>query len=292
MKYRTPLIILGVLIILGIIFSSKIIAFKDAVITKAGLIVLDDFKEGIENLVEHQGAFPEPLFRKDRSARAVMLSSEKVIALSNTERTNASLPAVTSNVKLTNAALAKAKDMLAKQYFAHESPSGVGPGTVAKNAGYDFISVGENLAAGVFKDEADLVKAWMDSPGHRANILGKQWTEIGVGIVKGNFQGSEQILAVQEFGLPATLCKKPLDSERKEVERIYAEARRLRGLLEEIREKISQVKRSDPEYNTLVKNYNDAVEKYNAGVKDASTKAADYNKKVGVFNTCMNRLTS
>ena len=59
---------------------------------------------------------------------------------------------------------------------------------MAKKAGYEYISVGENLAMGNFKNDGDLVEAWMNSPGHRANILSFKYKELGVAVIKANMK--------------------------------------------------------------------------------------------------------
>jgi uncharacterized protein YkwD len=89
----------------------------------------------------------------------------------NQQRGQNNLPALKENLKLTQAAQLKVKDMFDKQYFEHISPQGVGPAGLAETVGYDYIAIGENLALGNFKDDQALVEAWMNSPGHRANIL-------------------------------------------------------------------------------------------------------------------------
>src|SRR6185369_15716694 len=116
------------------------------------------------------------------------------------------LPALKENALLDKAAKKKLDDMFAQQYFEHINPQGKGPSDLAKSVGYDYIAIGENLALGNFKNDAELVQAWMDSPGHRANILNKQYTEIGVAVGQGTYEGKKTWLAVQEFGRPTSSC--------------------------------------------------------------------------------------
>src|SRR5262249_8345343 len=126
-----------------------------------------------------------PLRGGDASAN-VTLTQAGVIKWTNIQRQeNGALPALTVNAKLNESAQLKLKDMFAKQYFEHVSPSGVGPDGLANEVGYAYASIGENLALGNFADDRALVQAWMDSPGHRANILGKSYREIGVAVGKG-----------------------------------------------------------------------------------------------------------
>src|SRR3989344_4740191 len=99
--------------------------------------------------------------------------------------------------------------MASKGYFAHVSPEGQSPWYWLKQAGYSFSYAGENLAVD-FSDSADVSRAWLDSPGHRANILNKNFLETGVAISKGMYQGRETTFVVQFFGrqaLTKTLSK-------------------------------------------------------------------------------------
>jgi hypothetical protein len=107
------------------------------------------------------------------------------------------------NPVLERAAQLKADDMAAKGYFAHNSPEGLTPWHWFKAAGYNFVYAGENLAVR-FYDSVDVVRAWMDSPGHRANILNSHFTEIGIGIAEGTFEGRPTVFVVQMFGSPAS----------------------------------------------------------------------------------------
>jgi hypothetical protein len=97
----------------------------------------------------------------------------------------------------------KANDMATKGYFAHTSPEGLSPWYWFKQAGYDFVYAGENLAVN-FSDSAEVDKAWMNSPGHRDNILNTKYTEVGIATANGMYQGRPTTFVVQEFGRPMT----------------------------------------------------------------------------------------
>jgi hypothetical protein len=125
-----------------------------------------------------------------------------VATLSNKNREDIQLPALAYSPLLEEAARLKAEDMKIKGYFAHVSPEGVEPWHWIKAAGYNYEYAGENLAIN-FSDSADVTKAWMDSPGHRANILSKNFTEVGVATVKGFVDGRRTIFVVEMFGSPA-----------------------------------------------------------------------------------------
>jgi len=129
---------------------------------------------------------------------AVVTSSE-LIELANKERIAKGLQPLELNDKLVQAALQKAQDMLAKEYFAHTSPSGITPWYWFDRVGYDYIAAGENLARG-FTESIYLHQAWMNSPSHRDNILNKNYQEIGIAVIEGEINGKNTILAVQLFG--------------------------------------------------------------------------------------------
>ncbi|WP_075619651.1 SafA/ExsA family spore coat assembly protein [Paenisporosarcina indica] len=112
---------------------------------------------------------------------------QEVTKLVNIERANAGLPALKNDWELARVAEFKSQDMRDKNYFNHTSPTYGSPFTMMKNFGITYKSAGENIASGQ-KTAAEVVKAWMNSEGHRANILSKNFTHIGVGYVKdGNY---------------------------------------------------------------------------------------------------------
>ncbi len=85
------------------------------------------------------------------------------------------------------AAREKSQDMQTKNYFSHTSPTFGSPFDRMKALGISYKSAGENIAQGQ-RSPQEVVQAWMDSPGHRANILNGSFTHIGVGYVKtGNY---------------------------------------------------------------------------------------------------------
>ncbi|MBI2120355.1 MAG: hypothetical protein HYT94_01890 [Parcubacteria group bacterium] len=124
-----------------------------------------------------------------------------LVELANADRESNNLQGLTISPVLQKAAQLKADDMAAKSYFAHDSPEGLSPWHWFEQAGYVFSFAGENLAV-YFSDSAELEKAWMNSPLHRANILNSYFTEIGIATAKGVYQGRETVYVVQEFGRP------------------------------------------------------------------------------------------
>ncbi len=124
-----------------------------------------------------------------------------LVDLTNVSRSDNELPDLTRSPLLDEAARQKAEDMAQEGYFSHDSPEGVTPWYWFKKVGYQYAYAGENLAVH-FSDSEDVVNAWMDSPGHRANILNNHYTEIGIGTAKGTYKGTPTVFVVQLFGAP------------------------------------------------------------------------------------------
>ena len=112
---------------------------------------------------------------------------QEVVKLTNAERTKAGLAPLKTDNQLMAAAREKSQDMQSKKYFSHTSPTFGSPFDRMKALGISYKSAGENIAQGQ-RSPQEVVQAWMDSPGHRANILNAKFTHIGVGYVKtGNY---------------------------------------------------------------------------------------------------------
>ncbi|GAA4117133.1 MULTISPECIES: sigma-70 family RNA polymerase sigma factor [Streptomyces] len=110
---------------------------------------------------------------------------QQVLDLVNSERGKAGCSALTSNPKLYDAALKHSENMAAQNFFDHTDPSGAGPGERITAAGYQWSAYGENIARGQ-ADAAAVMDSWMNSPGHRANILNCGFKEIGIGVHYGS----------------------------------------------------------------------------------------------------------
>ena len=104
----------------------------------------------------------------------------EVIRLVNAERTKHGLPNLKEDWQLSRVARYKSEDMRDNKYFSHTSPTYGSPFEMMKNFGISYKSAGENIAKGQ-KTPAAVVNAWMNSSGHRKNILSKGFTHIGVG---------------------------------------------------------------------------------------------------------------
>lgn len=122
-----------------------------------------------------------------------------MLAAVNAERKRAGSPPLTANSKLDQAAQRHAADMLARHYFAHESPEGHTVSERAKEAGYGWRAIGENIAEGQ-TSVAEVMTTWMHSPGHRRNILDRDFKEFGAGLALGKSGGRYRVEWVQTFG--------------------------------------------------------------------------------------------
>ncbi len=134
---------------------------------------------------------------------AANISTSEVERLTNIQRTNNGLSALTDNPVLDSAAKEKGKDMLAKGYWAHVAPDGKEPWAFFVSAHYDYRYAGENLARD-FSNAESAVNAWMASPTHRENMLSPNYKEIGIGVVEGQLAGVDTTIIVQFFGTKIT----------------------------------------------------------------------------------------
>lgn len=136
-------------------------------------------------------------------AYATNTSAGGLLQATNTQRVAAGEPSLTANAQLTSAAQAKANDMAARDYWSHSTPDGHEPWWFVTNAGYQYQSTGENLAYG-FDNSQATINGWMNSSGHRANILNADYQDVGFGIVNvEHYQGTEpQTIVVALYGKP------------------------------------------------------------------------------------------
>ena len=136
----------------------------------------------------------------DRLVSAVLPAV--VVEETNEERTDGAMQPLRRNSKLDRAAQLKADHMAEVGYFAHYAPDGTSPWYWFQSTNYKFAYAGENLAVH-FNDSREVVRAWMKSPTHRANIMNNNFTEIGIGVAEAEFEGYDTVFVVQMFGTPA-----------------------------------------------------------------------------------------
>lgn len=116
----------------------------------------------------------------------------------NQTRKSLGLVPLKENQKLNQAARMKAENMVANNYFAHTSPTGISPWFWFTKAGYNYKYAGENLAIGFF-DSQEVYQAWLNSASHKANIINPNYTEVGTAVLNG-FGPNNTVVVVQEFG--------------------------------------------------------------------------------------------
>lgn len=134
---------------------------------------------------------------------ATSVSPTGLLSETNIQRSQNGETALALNSQLSAAAQAKANDMVARDYWSHVTPDGQQPWQFISNAGYTYVSAGENLAYG-FDTSNAAVAGWMNSPTHRANILNTSYQEVGFGIANSaNFVGDgEETVIVAMYGQP------------------------------------------------------------------------------------------
>jgi len=144
---------------------------------------------------------------------ATEMSAASLLNGTNNQRAVSSLGTLTLNSKLNQAAQAKANDMVARNYWSHNTPDGATPWTFFINAGYDYQTAGENLAYGFDNSDA-AITAWMNSPEHKANILGN-YTEVGFGFANStDYQGTgPETIVVAMYGSPHAVAAAPAASK-------------------------------------------------------------------------------
>lgn len=217
------------------------------------------------------------------------LSSEGVISMTNKFRSeNGNLNPLKENTKLDFSAEKKLQDMFNRQYFEHASPDGISVSDLGDQVSYEYITIGENLALGNFVDDQALVEAWMNSPGHRENILNEHYQDIGVAVGKGVFEGKNVWMAVQHFGLPKSACPS-IDEVLFGV--ISINEKQTKAMEEDLllrRQKIESGEvYEDLTTNGQIDKYNSLVLIYNDLVVTLKKEIEKYNKQIQEFNSCI-----
>lgn len=141
---------------------------------------------------------------------ATNMSISGLLQETNEERVAGGLGNLALNGKLNSAAQAKANDMVTRDYWSHNTPDGNPPWVFFDAAGYDYKTAGENLAYG-FDSSTEAVAGWMNSPGHKANIMNTGYVDVGFGIANSdNYQGTgPQTVVVAMYGSPQVLAAAP-----------------------------------------------------------------------------------
>lgn len=287
----------------------KIIIFIFSILLSTGLyfiISYNLFSIGIEQFPKIEKSFtnglknvekivnnPPPLI-SEKNALDSFLTKTGTLQWTNIQRYQTEkLPTLLQNNLLDEIAMQRLDDMFAKQYFEHVSPDGTSASDLAKNIDYEFISIGENIALGNFENDQILVQAWMDSPGHRANILNNTYLEIGIAVKKGLYQKQETWIGVQIFAKPFSACPGPSENMEIEIETIKDEIATLQNLLfllEKEIEKMKPVQRENIKiYNKKVNTYNKTITEINSLIETQKELVAEYNYQINLQNECIKK---
>ncbi len=253
----------------------------------------------IETPNQKELQLPGPLVLPTTTKGKGYLDSKKILSWTNFYREKEDIASLTENETLNQAAQKKLEDMFQRQYFEHVSPDGKNAGDIVSGLGYQYLRVGENLAMGNFKDEKDLVDAWIASPGHRENILNSKFTEIGVAAKSGTFQGNETFLSVQVFASPLSDCPIPDESLKSNIEEKEKTLQNFKNEADSLKKEIETLqKNQETLYNQeqdLLKagqygeidNINNQLQE---GQKTIQNKIDAYNKLVPIINTLSQEL--
>ncbi len=132
----------------------------------------------------------QPKVHRGVLAYATSMSRSSLLQATNHDRSDYHVAALNLNAQLDQAAQTKANDMATRNYWSHNTPEGNPPWVFITNAGYQYKSAGENLAYGFITSE-DTVAGWMNSPEHKANMLNKNFVDVGFGFANSsNYQNS------------------------------------------------------------------------------------------------------
>jgi len=129
------------------------------------------------------------------------IARNDILNLTNASRAEQGIGSLSLNEKLNQAAMLKAQNMLANDYFAHTAPDGTKPWAFLKQADYGYVAAGENLAMD-FTEASSVHAAFMKSDSHKKNIMNPKYTEMGIAVLDGELQGSSTTILVEFFGAP------------------------------------------------------------------------------------------
>jgi uncharacterized protein YkwD len=218
------------------------------------------------------------------------INTNEVYNLTNVERKNIdqNLVNLKYNNTLAKIAAVRIQDMFALQYFEHNSPTGDNASKEAAKNGYEYITIGENIALGNFDGAQGLVTAWMNSPGHRANILNKNYTEIGVAAASGMYKGQTVWIAAQIFGKPITGCVAPDLTLKNNVIKYKASAETMLANINKIDTELKAIGSGNTsEYNAKIAERNTLAGLYNNLASEIKSSVVQYNQQVSEYNICV-----
>ncbi|MBP9749448.1 MAG: CAP domain-containing protein [Candidatus Pacebacteria bacterium] len=220
-------------------------------------------------------------------AETPALRADSILVYTNIERYSRGLPLLRTSAQLSKVAERKMRDMFARQYFAHEAPTGEDVSDLADGVGYAYLAVGENLAMGDFTSSKHVVRSWMESTGHRENILAGKYSEIGIAAGRGSYKGNSIWMVVQSFGTPRSSCPVVDEALRKTLSALRMKLTMLDQLLVLREERARDTSLSKKVREERILEYNKTVKLYNEYVANYREKLRVYNSAVDAFNACL-----
>ena len=250
---------------------------------------LDPLREAISQQLEKEVVIVPPLVTEVHVQSSVPLTVEGVLMSTNAHRAKEGLHLLELNATLSAAAEKRMEDMFSRQYFDHTSPDGKEFARFIEEEEYSYVRVAENIALGNFEGDVLLVQAWMDSPGHRKNILDQSYTEIGIAVGKGVFEGDTVWIGVQLFGRPTNVCSEVDQSLKNSIEVNTNQLETLSQTLHEQKKEIDSYRRCNAACQEKVEQYNLLVEEYNHLASQTQEIIDSYNAQIAAFNACAAR---
>lgn len=191
------LILLKTLLLVTLVFTSVASASDTYTVQKGDSLwkIAVKYQIGLSEIISANPQFKDPhwIYPGDKvyvpNIDSTKSIEQQVIDLTNQQRVNNGLKPLTVDWEVSRVARYKSVDMRDKNYFSHESPTYGSPFTMLTNFGISYRSAGENIAAGQ-RTAQEVVTAWMNSAGHRQNILNASYTHIGVGYASGGSYGT------------------------------------------------------------------------------------------------------
>lgn len=259
------------------------------------------------------GFLPPPASPVNHTFSKENLNREAIIALTNDARAKNGLRPLRANPLLNDIAEARTRDMLEKQYLDHISPTGQQASDIAQTVGYHYKVIAENIASGNFLTNQKMIDGWMQSPGHRGNILNNKVEEIGTAVIKGRMKGAETYVATQIFGLQSlpvsqhAPCVAPSKHLFNEIELKKAEIEGLNDQLRRMKQEFdaeSESIETDRKYtydnqqkiqslNVRIAAHNEKSRWFNRVMIDAQAKSMavasmvdEYNRTVHAYDAC------
>jgi uncharacterized protein YkwD len=233
---------------------------------------------------------PKPLIESKNPDDSLVLNDGQIVYWTNIERSKnaTNLVQLKSSIELTEIAKERVLDMFEKTYFEHVSPSGDSVSKIAERNNYKYIIIGENIALGNFGSSREIVQAWMDSEGHRANILNGNYTDIGVYSKEGEYDGRKVWISAQIFSKPMTFCTEPDVSKKETIEKTNNTLNIAKTNIKKVESELKTISSTDIiKYNAKVAEYNNLAHVFNDLVKKIKDLTDLYNKEVQLFNECI-----